>query len=151
MKIYAGNVTNGGGNWFDLDDYASASDFYDAVGADDDVNYLDFEDIHISFCGAYADISAIYDYKDLCDNNNQAVIDAGLDCDIPLDSILDAYAGEYDSDADFAENIAGECGYIDEMHKISPWLAYCIDWNKAGRELMFDYCESNSHYFCNNY
>lgn len=151
MKIYVGNATTGAAKWIDLDDYASAVEFCAAGGVDDDVNYLDFEDIHSSFCRTYADIEAIYEYKDLCDNNPAAAIDAGLDCDIPLDSIIDAYAGNYDSDADFAENMADECGLLDAMHKISPWLTYAIDWSHAGRELMFDYTESNNHYFRSNY
>lgn len=58
----------------------------------------------------------------------------------------EAYAGTFDSDSDFAQNMADELGLMkDDM----PWPYTCIDWDHAARELMYDYWEDNHHYFRN--
>ena len=49
----------------------------------------------------------------------------------------EAYQGEYRSEEDFAEELAEELGLIPED---AGWPAYCIDWERAARELfMGDY------------
>jgi len=56
----------------------------------------------------------------------------------------EAYQGEYNSDEDFAQNLAEDLGAVD---KDLTWPMYCIDWERAARELMMDYFEINGHYF----
>lgn len=58
----------------------------------------------------------------------------------------EAYCGQYDSDEDFAQEIAEELGYIDSN---ASWPHTCIDWEWAARELMYDYFEMNGYYFRN--
>lgn len=56
----------------------------------------------------------------------------------------DSYAGQFDSDETFAENLADELGLIDAN---ASWPNTCIDWERAAREIMFDYYESHGYYF----
>jgi antirestriction protein len=60
---------------------------------------------------------------------------------------MDAYQGQYDSDIDFAQNRAEECGAITYSEK---WPLNCIDWEGAAYDLMFNFTQSNGHYFSNN-
>jgi antirestriction protein len=102
------------------------------------------------FIGEWAIDSEYFDYKDTVNASylEEEVFIAGLECGINLEHIEDAYSGQYNSDADFAESMAEECGMVDNN---AAWPYTCIDWSWAARELMFDYCESNGHYFSNNY
>lgn len=66
---------------------------------------------------------------------------------VTADKISDAYTGQYDSDEEFARDIAEQ---TDAIKDDAQWPYTCIDWELAARELMFDYTESNGYYF-NNY
>jgi antirestriction protein len=58
----------------------------------------------------------------------------------------EAYAGEWESDEAFAQNLAEELGLMDN---VSPddWPYNNIDWTGAAVDIMHDYSESNGHYF----
>lgn len=58
----------------------------------------------------------------------------------------EAYQGAYSSDEKFAQEFADQIGAID---KDASWPMDCIDWEFAAKELMYDYFESNGHYFRN--
>jgi antirestriction protein len=58
----------------------------------------------------------------------------------------EAYQGEYDSDEKFAQEMADQLEAVD---KNASWPMNCIDWEYAAKELMYDYFESNGHYFRN--
>jgi len=62
------------------------------------------------------------------------------------DEAEEAYAGEYDSDADFAQTLADD---LDAVPANAPWPLSCIDWEYAARELMYDYFETEGYYFRN--
>lgn len=85
--------------------------------------------------------------------------DNGLDLDInkayielvgieyaDADDAAEAYAGQYDSDEDFAQDMAEQLGSID---RDAQWPYTCIDWEHAARELMYDYSEVDGYYFRN--
>ncbi|MFM2203701.1 MAG: Cellulophaga phage phi13:2 [Bacteroidota bacterium] len=74
------------------------------------------------------------------------VFEAANDCDIQFSDIDEAYSGEFKSDEDFAEDMAEQLGYMKETKN---WPFNCIDWTFAAKELMYDYCTSNNHYFRN--
>ena len=57
----------------------------------------------------------------------------------------EAYAGDFDSDKDFAMDMAEQIGFENP----SNWPYNCIDWEFAGKELMYDYFEVDGHYFRN--
>ena len=64
-----------------------------------------------------------------------------------LDSFEEAYAGEFDSDEDFARDMADQVCDID--FTTLSWPQNCIDWEYAARELMYDYVELDGYYFGN--
>ena len=74
---------------------------------------------------------------------SEDIISAGIECGVDINNIDEAYAGTFDSDADFAEDMAEQLGEIDTNNF---WSRY-IDWDMASRDLMMDYIEHNWHYF----
>lgn len=58
----------------------------------------------------------------------------------------EAYQGHYESDEDFAQEIADQLGSVD---KNLVWPQTCIDWEQAAEELMHDYSEDGGYYFRN--
>lgn len=66
------------------------------------------------------------------------------DVDYTIESFEDAYTGRYDSDEDFAQEMAEDLGLIDAN---ASWPNNCIDWEYAASELMYDYNEENHYYF----
>lgn len=58
----------------------------------------------------------------------------------------ESYAGEFNGDEEFAQDLAENVGAID---KNAIWPNNCIDWEKAAREIMFDYSEQDGFYFRN--
>ena len=63
-----------------------------------------------------------------------------------LADFQEIYSGQFDSDEDFAEDMAENCGYL---NKDADWPNNCIDWEKASRYLMMDYTEQDGFYFRN--
>jgi len=63
-----------------------------------------------------------------------------------LEDIEEAYAGQFDSDEEFAQDMAEQLGSID---KDVSWPYTCIDWEQASSELMYDYFEEGGYYFRN--
>jgi Antirestriction protein (ArdA) len=64
----------------------------------------------------------------------QAWVDNGDDPDDVL-RCADAYQGEWESGADFAQSFALDLGIVEDGAK---WPYSCIDWERAWRELSFD-------------
>lgn len=71
------------------------------------------------------------------------VIAAGLECGIELENIEDAYCGHWESDEDYAQSLAEDCGDIPEH------LWNYIDWERYARDICMDMYSSNGHYFRN--
>ena len=64
-----------------------------------------------------------------------------------VDRVGDAYNGQYDSGAEFAEQLVQDCGYI---HGDLPyWIE--VDWEKTWDNLSYDYTEINGYIFSNNF
>jgi hypothetical protein len=76
--------------------------------------------------------------------HDEDIISAGIECGVSIGNIDEAYAGSFDSDVDFAEDMAEQLGCFD---KNISWPHNCIDWDGAVKELMYDYSEHNGHYF----
>jgi hypothetical protein len=96
----------------------------------------------------YQDLETVYAI-------NEADIDLDLDIILSyadntsighISGAEETYAGQYNSDEEFAEDMADQLGYIN--NDVS-WPYTCIDWEQAARELMYDYFESNGYYFRN--
>ena len=90
------------------------------------------------------------EYADMVDDIGNDVVEAFLenfdiDC---ISSCRDAYMGRYESGAEFAQNIAEDCG--DVPRNMSSWIE--IDWDKSWDNLSYDYVESNDgHIFSQHF
>jgi antirestriction protein len=119
-----------------------------------EIDSLTIEDIKITHWG---DLEDYEDYKGL--ESVYAINEANQDSDLEIilsyadavginyiENTDEAYQGQYDSDEDFAEDLAEQLNLID---KNASWPQNCIDWEEAARELMWDYTESHGYYFRN--
>ena len=90
-------------------------------------------------------------YNRLCEDYGQNLVDEFIeDFDVnTIENFEDMYQGQYDSGADFAEQIATDCGYI--TRDLPSWIE--IDWQKTwDNALSYDYTELiGGHIFNNNY
>ena len=73
------------------------------------------------------------------------VFEAAQDCGIEFSNIDDAYAGEFNSDEEFAQDLCEQCG---DIPRDFPSYIH-IDWESTARDLLYDYSESNGYYFRN--
>ena len=64
-----------------------------------------------------------------------------------LDNFEEAYVGQFDSDADFAQDMHEQIG--EPLEGGDKWPYNCIDWEQASRDLMYDYVELDGYYFRN--
>ena len=89
------------------------------------------------------------EYADMVDDIGIGVVEAFLD-NFDIDCVSncrDAYMGCYESGAEFAQQIAEDCG---EVGSNSSWIE--IDWKASWDNLSYDYVESdNGHIFSQNF
>ena len=89
--------------------------------------------------GEYPDVERLVEVGCAFLENDEDVVKAYLDNhgqDADLDSISDAYVGNYDTEEDFAMSWAVEClGYEENP----TWPMNNIDWEGATKELMYDF------------
>ena len=90
------------------------------------------------------------DYASMVDDLGIDVVSAFLEnFDIEnVSSCRDAYMGCYESGAEFAQQIAEDCG--DVPREMSSWIE--IDWEASWDNLSYDYVEStDGHIFSQNF
>ena len=90
------------------------------------------------------------DYVDMIDKVGSEVVEAFLEnFDIAdISNLEDYYQGQYNSGAEFAQNIAEDCG--DVPRNMPSWIE--IDWQASWDNLTYDYVESNDgHIFSQNF
>ena len=92
-------------------------------------------------------------YNRLVDDYGQNLVDEFIEDFYvsTIENFEDMYQGQYDSGADFAKQIATDCGYIKSYQGDLPsWIE--IDWEKTWDNLSYDYTELlGGHIFNNNY
>ena len=89
-------------------------------------------------------------YNRLCEDYGQNLVDEFIeDFDVStIENFEDMYQGQYNSGADFAEQIASDCGYV--TRDLPSWIENSIDYNKIwDNNLSYDYCEWDNHIFNN--
>ena len=90
-------------------------------------------------------------YNRLCEDYGQNLVDEFIeDFDVStIENFEDMYQGQYESGAEFAEQIASDCGYI--TRDLPSWIE--IDWQKTwDNALSYDYTELlGGHIFNINY
>ena len=92
----------------------------------------------------------IEEYLQAVDEYDEEVVESFLEIFNIEDigGLSDAYMGRYDSGADFAQNIAEDCG--DVPRNMSSWIE--IDWKASWDNLSYDYTEgSGGHIFSQNF
>jgi antirestriction protein len=144
------------GHWIDLDQFSDVDElqeylsnhFKDAGISDPEIMITDFEGFPKKFYSESFDSSLmgeLFEYFEIVDNCHEpeamaAFIEVGYDAS----DFDEAYAGKFDSDEDFAQDMADQLGSVDEN---AAWPNNCIDWEYAARELMYDYFEVDGYYF----
>ena len=94
--------------------------------------------------------SYIEDYLQAIDQYDEEVVESFLEIfDIDsIGSLSDAYMGQYDSGAEFAQSIAEDCGEV--PRDMPSWIE--IDWEKSWDNLDYDYTQSiGGHVFNQNF
>tara|TARA_B100000900_G_C20024978_1_gene491507 strand:+ start:56 stop:472 length:417 start_codon:yes stop_codon:yes gene_type:complete len=90
-------------------------------------------------------------YNRLCEDYSKDLVDEFIeDYDVStIENFEDMYQGQYESGADFAEQLCQDCGYT--TRELPSWIE--IDWQKTwDRALSYDYVElSDGHIFNANY
>ena len=96
----------------------------------------------------YANEYSVWDFAAAFAENDldMDIIVAALECEVSPSQIKEAYSGTFNSDEEFAEDLAEQIGAIDQNAK---WPYDCIDWEKAARDIMLDYSSHNGYYFRN--
>lgn len=163
------------GKWYDLTDYSNAEELFNAIiehynneanqevkelfnkEENEEIEISDLELMFTDFEGfpeslyneslSESELDQIIEFSNL-DEEEKEKIDAFINCfggDIKqaFEKYEDSYQGEFKSDEDFAENMAENCGF----EQPNAWPYNCIDWERAARELMYDYYSDNGHYF----
>ena len=96
-------------------------------------------------------VDYIEEYLQAVDEYNEEVVESFLEIfDIEsIGSLSESYQGQYDSGAEFAEQLARDCCDIRDEH-ISSWIE--IDWKASWDNLDYDYTEGNGgHIFSQNF
>ena len=88
-------------------------------------------------------------YVELFDQYQIAAIDAFIELWSveDLDHFEDAYYGEYESGAEFAESFANDCGDI--PRDLPSWIE--IDWKESWENLQYDFHEYDGYIFNANW
>ena len=78
-------------------------------------------------------------YGSLVDDYGQGLVDEYIECYFldAIDHFEDAYSGEYESGAEFAEQMVSDMGYVN--NNIPSWVE--IDWQSTWDNLSQDYTE----------
>ena len=110
------------------------------------------EDELVDFIETYGEQKFKTDFEDyaaMVDDIGNDVVSAFLNVfDIEsVSSCRDAYMGQYESGAEFAQSIAEDCG--DVPRGMSSWIE--IDWKASWDNLSFDYFESEDGHIFSTY
>ena len=86
-------------------------------------------------------------YHRLVEDYGQGVVDEFMK-DYDIENFEDMYQGQYDSGAEFAEQIATDCGYV--TRELPHWIE--IDWQKTwDNALSYDYTQIGYAIFNDSY
>ena len=95
-------------------------------------------------------VDYIEEYLQAVDEYNEEVVESFLEI-FDIDSIgnlSESYQGQYDSGAEFAEQLAQDCCEV--PRNMSSWIE--IDWKASWDNLDYDYTEGNGgHIFSQNF
>ena len=98
----------------------------------------------------HKDFACYYeDYARMVEEYDQETVDSFIEVFdlMDVEHLQDAYMGNYESGAAFAESFVSDTGYI--QNDLPYWIA--IDWEETWENLSYDYSESNGYIFSNNW
>lgn len=149
------------GEWIDLGSITNWDDIKDQLGAHLSIDPADIDEVlcadidgiarhfYASNCDSF-DLDAWLEFKDAIESTHLEIeiIEAyienmGAHYGVNIDDIEEAYCGEFNSWEDFAYDMAENCFSIPEE------IASYFDYEKFGRDLSYDYFESNGYFFRN--
>lgn len=143
------------GEWIDLTTFCDYPDFLEfcerlhADEADPELMFQDYEGFPSAYYGeSHLDFDEIIEYSELSEDEQQA-FDAYADnigSSATIEGFREAYIGEFDSGADFAEYYYTETGCFN-TDDLPDWLRNNIDWDGVWRDLKEDVFENNGYYF----
>jgi antirestriction protein len=151
------------GNWIDLDDISEWDEIKEQLATSLEIESGDIDEVlcadveglarhfYSSNCDSF-DLDEWADFKEQMSGTHldAEVIDAYLDnCGIggvSISDIEEAYSGQFDSWEDLAYDLLESTG---DINQIPESLRGYFDYEKFGRDLSYDYFESNGHYFRN--
>ena len=116
----------------------------------DDGNDADDLQAFIDEYGKSQFVDYIEEYLQAVDEYNEEVVESFIEIfDIEsIGSLSDAYQGQFDSGAEFAQNLAEDCCMV--PRDMSGWIE--IDWKASWDNLDYDYTEGNGgHIFSQNF
>lgn len=155
------------GHWVELSDFSDAEELNEYIvnhfaecdeespldSPREEVMITDFEGFPEAFYSESMNFESLYNYFKRCESCylDTEIIEAFAslgnynvtDVDSFFDALEESYSGEFSSDEDFAQDMAEQTG--EEIS--TSWPHNCINWERAARDLMYDYYESNGHYF----
>ena len=111
-------------------DYDILEDFIEEYSESQFVDYIE-EYLQAVDCHGEDAVSAFLDNFNIEDINN----------------FNDAYQGQWDSGAEFAQNLAEDCCEV--PREMSSWIE--IDWKASWENLSYDYFESDGYVFSQNF
>ena len=125
----------------------TATELFEELAADgvDSAEMQEFIDEH----GQKDFVEYFEDYQQAVEEWDKDIVDSFIE-EFELsavDRVGDAYNGEYESGAEFAEQLVSDCGYING--DLPYWIE--VDWEKTWDNLSYDYTEINGYIFSNNF
>lgn len=137
------------GAWLNVADYAGEDEFFAAckeLHKDEEgpeFMFQDFENLPKGMAGECWINPELFEMAAALADMDESEAEAyGIFCDyqgtggdLSLKHFRECYMGQYDSEEDFAEQFADECGYLDQ---IPQNLRYYFDFEKFARDLFLD-------------
>jgi antirestriction protein len=115
---------------------------WEIVGGCDELSSAFYSESRKTF-----DLERFVEYRDIVsDYLTPEIVAAAYRLGIDPQYIEESYCGEFKSDEDFAQDFAEQIGAIP---RDLSWPCSCIDWEHAAKELMYDHCSDDGHYFRN--
>ena len=143
-KIYVGTYRkyNEGsikGDWLDLTDYANKDDFLEACAelhndeSDPELMFQDWEDIPVRFVGESHIDEKTWDWLELSEDEREivAIYMDEVDHDAPVETALECYEGEHDSEEDWARDFWDHTGMVNEVPEFAQNY---IDYEQFARD-----------------
>jgi antirestriction protein len=135
---------------FNLWEYTDYIEYSEALTAwltsigEEEYILADSEEIPREYISEYHLAPEFWEFMSISDRLGYDLCCAALSLDIPLDSIEEAYLGEYSSMEDYAYEYLSECYELDKL----PSIITChIDWEGVARDLSVEVNFENGYVF----